>query len=169
MDKTYEPIAAQTLGSAVASVTFGSIPQTYTDLILISSPIATTDGISLNIRFNGDAGSNYSRTVLSGYGASTGSGSVRHSNVTRIGSNWQVGAGTGGPSPHIHNIQNYSNSTTFKTVVFRGNAFPYSGLSEVTGEIGLWRNTSAITSINISASSNFAVGSTFTLYGIRAA
>ena len=163
----YEVISTQTLGSATASVTFSSIPQTYTDLVLVSSPIATTDGMAVQIRFNNDTGSNYSRTLISGYSSSAGSN--RHSNVTFIGSNWQVGGGTGGPSPHIHNIQNYSNSTTYKTVIFRGNNYPYGGLSEVTAEVGLWRNTSAITSINIFYSSNFAVGSTFALYGIKAA
>jgi hypothetical protein len=163
----YEVISTQTLGSAVASVTFSSIPQTHTDLVLISSPIATTDGMSLYVRFNGDTGSNYSRTLMSGYG--TSAGSTRHSNVTYIGSNWQVGGGTGGTSPYIHNIQNYSNSTTYKTVIFRANNYPYSGLSEVTAEVGLWRNTAAITSINVSYVNNFAIGSTFTLYGIKAA
>lgn len=163
----YEVIATQTLGSAAASVTFGSIPQTYTDLVLIASPIATVDGSSVYIKFNGDTGSNYSRTIISGYGSSAGS--TRTSNATFIGSGWQVGGGTTSPSPHIYNIQNYSNSTTFKTILFRSNFAPYGGLSEVTAEVGLWRNTSAITSINISYLSNFAIGSTFTLYGIKAA
>jgi len=167
MAVTYEPINTTTLTSAASSVTFSSIPQAYTDLVLISSPIATTDGMSLYVRFNSDTGSNYSRTTISGYG--TSAGSTRHSNVTYIGSAWQVGGGTGGISPHIHNIQNYSNSTTYKTVIFRGNNYPYGGLSEVTAEVGLWRNTAAITSINVSYVSNFAIGSTFTLYGIKAA
>ena len=47
---TYSPIASQTLGSAAASVTFSSIPQGYTDLIIISGGISSSD-ISYNIQF----------------------------------------------------------------------------------------------------------------------
>ena len=172
MPATYEPIATQTLGSNTGTVTFSSIPGTYTDLVIISNPIATTNGIGIRLQFNGDTGSNYSRSVLSGFGTTSGTADSINTftNQTSIGSNWQVGGGTGGPSPHIHNINNYSNSTTNKTVLFRTNAYPYSGNSEVTAEVGLWRNTAAITSITMTGSTgDFATGSTFSLYGIKAA
>ena len=64
---------------------------------------------------------------------------------------------------------NYSNTTTNKTVLARGNR----ASSGVVAQVGMWGNTSAITSITIdnvdSASANFVAGSTFTLYGIKAA
>jgi hypothetical protein len=67
----------------------------------------------------------------------------------------------------IHNIQNYSNTTTFKTTVRRGGS---TGSGMPQAEVGLWRNTSAISTILLTAGSgNFGVGTTFTLYGIKAA
>ncbi len=44
MPKTYEPIATTTLGSAAATVTFSTIPGTYTDLVLIDYQFTTLDG-----------------------------------------------------------------------------------------------------------------------------
>jgi hypothetical protein len=64
-------------------------------------------------------------------------------------------------------IQNYSNSTTYKTAITRGNAS-----TAAQAVVNLWRNTAAITSlsIGIGAGSNaYVAGSTFTLYGIAAA
>ena len=57
---TYTPIATQTLGSAAASVTFSSIPQGYTDLVLVDN-VKSASGAGdseLDVRFNGDSGSN---------------------------------------------------------------------------------------------------------------
>jgi hypothetical protein len=70
----------------------------------------------------------------------------------------------------IFHLQNYSNSTTYKTVLNRTN---YAGSGGWTvASVGLWRDTSAITSIRIAISEtqtgNFISGSTFTLYGIKA-
>ena len=163
---TYEPIATTTLGSSTASVTFSSISGTYTDLVLIFNGGITTADYAIRIRFNGDSGSNYSRTAISGYG--TGAGSDRASNVTGL----NVFMGFSGipantlDTSGIAHIQNYSNSTTYKTVISRsGNA-----ARSAEAQVGLWRSTSAITSIVIdTGSGNLYSGSTFTLYGIKAA
>jgi hypothetical protein len=65
---------------------------------------------------------------------------------------------------------NYSNSTTYKTVLGRSNR----ASSDTAADVGLWRSTSAITRIDLAMggsfpTNNFASGSTFTLYGIAAA
>ena len=62
--QTYDPIASITLGAAASSVTFSNIPSTYTDLVIIFSGAITTGFDSINIKFNSDGGTNYSRTVL---------------------------------------------------------------------------------------------------------
>lgn len=165
MALTYEPITTTTLTSAQATVTFSSISGSYTDIILITDNDQSggTQG-NLFIQFNSDTGSNYSRTWLSGNGTSPFSG--RESSQTKIGltayaypqttTRW-IGA--------IH-IQNYSNTTTNKTILVRGN----NASIGVDAIVGLWRSTAAITSLTLSRSNdNFAIGSTFTLYGIKAA
>jgi hypothetical protein len=162
---TYTPIATQTLSSAAATVTFSSISGTYTDLILITNNIQSggTQG-NLFIQFNSDTGTNYSRTWLSGDGSSAYSG--RESSQTKIGLTAYSYPQTTTRWAGIVHIQNYSNSTTYKTILIRGNNSAV-GLDEI---IGLWRSTSAITSFVLSRSNdNFAAGSTFTLYGIKAA
>lgn len=158
---TYEPIATTTLGSSQSSVTFSSISGSYTDLVLVFSG-SNASGLTGNaIRFNGDTSSNYSSTNLDGDGSVVSS--ARHTNQTWI----RAGISFTSQSVSIINIQNYANTTTNKTVLARGGA----GQSYVRADVGLWRSTSAITSITYfpDSGANFNSGSTFTLYGIKAA
>lgn len=165
---TYSTIATTTLGSAAASYTFTSIPSTYTDLILVASGLTSTATTTkLNVG-NGsiDTGSNYSWTVVSGTGSAANS--YRESNVTFTQNeryaNWD---GTNVANTIIQ-IQNYSNTTTFKTWLSRGN----NAAAGVDAIAGLWRSTSAINQIQIActnAGRTFSVGTTLTLYGIAAA
>jgi hypothetical protein len=69
MAPTYEPIATTTLGTAAASITFSSIPATYTDLRLVVVAKAVSAS-TLDVRFNNDSGTNYSKTEISGDGSS---------------------------------------------------------------------------------------------------
>jgi hypothetical protein len=160
---TYESIATQTLGSATATVTFSSIPGTYTDLVLVCSAKNTVaQNYEIWIRFNSDSAGNYSQTFLQNYANSTQSG--KNSNITeiRVGKMNNTSFDT-----TIVSIQNYSNSTTYKTALSR-----YNNAEFVTGSlVGLWRNTSAISSVQVicETGANFTSGSTFTLYGILAA
>ena len=156
---TYTLINSTTLTTAAASVTFSSIPGTYTDLVLVvSGTVSTANNPSL--QFNSDAGSNYSWTYLSGNGSSAASG--RSSNTTSI---LTGGFGTGTIANAIYQIQDYSNTTTNKTVINRHNRSDDS----VTSWVGLWRNTAAITSLVLGAGGgNWNSGSTFKLYGIEA-
>lgn len=164
MTATYEPISTQTLGTATADVYFTSIPQTYTDLVLvISSKSASFQQIGY--RVNSDNGSNYSHTQLAGTGSSAVSQRVSSDTFAKF--NWYGGSGNQW-GVTVAQFMNYSNTTTYKTCIARGNA-----LAEFTGAdatVSLWRSTSAITAINVlgSAGANFSVGSTFTLYGIKA-
>jgi hypothetical protein len=160
---TYTPIATTTLGSGQADITFTSFSG-YTDLVLIVSGTPVTAGsYNLEMRFNGDTASNYSRTVLSGDGSVASSS--RNSSQTKIVIT-NEGNLTTTINNQIINIFNYSNSTTYKTVLARGNR-ANAGLDAT---VGLWRSTAAITSIVIFLTgSNLATGTTATLYGISAA
>lgn len=158
---TYSPIASQTLGSAAASVTFSSIPQGYTDLVIVCVPKGSASG-SMRMQFNADTGSNYSSTQLS---ANTGAGtavSARFSNVSdiRIGY-YQSGMSTTDFLPCIIQLQNYSNGTTFKTALGRS-------AQQSVATVGLWRNTNAVSTITLfEDGGNIQSGSTFSLYGIQ--
>jgi hypothetical protein len=160
---TYTPIATQTLGSAAASVTFSSISGAYTDLVLVlNGKYASTSDSSPSLQFNGDTSTNYSETGLNGDGSTASS--FRESNISSM----TAGSMSADQSTSIFNIMNYSNTTTYKTVISRGNNTTY----RVRAYVGLWRSTSAINSITVLANAsgiNFATGSTFSLYGIASA
>ena len=168
MPTTYEPIATTTLGSAQSSVTFSSISGSYTDLVLVCSAVAASGGPSLRIRFNGDSGSNYSQTNIAGDGSAASSG--RETSITSAYAGYAALNQTAGSTNSIVHIMNYSNTTTFKTLLERSN----NAADRTEASVNLWRNTSAITSIELAAGSafpgaNLSSGSTFTLYGIKAA
>jgi len=162
---TYEPIATTTLGSAASSVTFSGISGSYTDIVAIANVKNTVGaGYWLQAQFNGFTSNQYSTTVLQGSGSAASS--YRYSNESdgvRCGATY-----TSNFTPAIINILNYSNSTTFKTVLSRFN----DGGNTVQALVGLFRQTGAITSIKFqieSGTADIASGSTFTLYGISAA
>jgi hypothetical protein len=159
MPATYEPIATTTLGSAQASYTFSSIPATYTDLVVVFNGAVTTGAVSVGLNFNGDTGTNYSMTYL--YGSGTAASSGRTSSSANI---YTMDLSTSNATL-ICQVQNYSNTTTYKTSLQRGNA----ASNAVTATVGLWRNTAAISSLTLSNANTFIIGSTFTLYGIKAA
>lgn len=167
MPSTYEKIATTTLGSDVATVTFSSIPSTYTDLILITDFSVDSAGAYEHfLQFNGDTGANYSHTVL--YGTGSAAGSARQSGTTAIyAGTWNSAIGTSDREIVIIQINNYSNTTTNKTTLARWN----SATVEVGAGVGLWRNTAAINSILFKGYSTvkYKTGSTFTLYGIKSA
>lgn len=161
MASTYTPLATTTLGSSAASYTFSSISSAYTDLVIIvaSSNSSNTDTY---VRFNSDSGSNYSSTYLRGDGFSTYSNRRTSFNRILIEEN---GTGTGQMTTRLM-VNNYASTTAYKTIMSRADAAS-NGTSMV---VGLWRNTPAITSIEVgSDSGTFNAGTTFTLYGIKAA
>jgi len=164
MPATYEPIATTTLGSAAATVSFTSISGSFTDLILITNSATGVNDIDVYVQVNSDTGTNYSWTRITGNG--TAAASSRSSNS---GLGFRIGNMSGsnvGQNNCIVQFQNYSNTTTYKTILARGN----NPSLLVEAYVGLWRSTSAITSMDIKTQSGtFSTGSTFTLYGIKAA
>jgi hypothetical protein len=157
---TYEPIATTTLGSSQGTVTFSSIPSTYTDLRLIYTGTGSTT-IPFALRFNGDSGSNYSYTLLYGTGSSDLSARGSGQAEGYVGNVWTD------QNTITVEIQNYSNTTTYKTQISRAN----SAGNRVAAWVNLWRSTAAINEILITATAGgtYEPGSTFTLYGIESA
>lgn len=162
MASTYTPIATTTLGSNQTTVSFTSIPATYTDLILVFYANATTNaGIDFAVNFNSDTATNYSRTYI------LGNGSAALSGRTTNASSYAPGGIYPDCQYSIH-IFNYANTTTFKTAIARVSV----STAYAASTVGLWYKTpEAINRIDITTStaSNIKSGSTFTLYGIAAA
>lgn len=163
MPETYEPIATTTLGSNTSSVTFSSIPQTYTDLVLITNTLATGTGNDGRLQFNGDTSAIYSSTQLFANGVSPTSNSNTNQTSLRLLNDYHSTLRSIG----IVNIMNYTNSSKWKTCISRFGTSDYS-----TGTfVGTWRSNSAITSVTVlvTGGDSFVSGSVFSLYGIKAA
>ena len=164
-------ISSQTVSSPVTSVTFSSIPQTYTDLRIFISG-RSDHGAHYGggtLRFNGDTGNNYSFKRI--YGDTTTVGSSAGSSVSSI-TDWDVNGGTTTANT-FGSVQIYiPNYTSNK---FKSCSIDYSVENNASAGIngldaGLWSDTSAITSITlypfIYSAFYFQANTTFYLYGI---
>ena len=162
---SYESIATATPTSGT-SVTFSSIPSTYTSL-QIRAYVQAGDG-SGRIRLNGSSStSDYAAHILRGDGASV------------IGSGAGTGSYDGIPYYNYYStasgafiivdFHDYASTTRNKTVrVTNGININASG-----GYMALWSglylSTTAISSITVTAGGGFTTGSTISLYGIKGA
>lgn len=108
----------------------------------------------MNVRFNGDTGSNYSRVLILGDGSTTVGGSSNTADFMEGGTV---------VSTALLNIMEYSVTDKQKTVIGRNG--PANNI--VTVLTGRWANTAAINQIVISpVSQTISAGSTFALYAI---
>jgi hypothetical protein len=165
MATTYEKIQSTTLGAAAANITFSSIPATYTDLrISFFTPPNATGNANVWIRFNGST-SDYSSTRLAGSGQFTQTNRLTAQTRIMIGNS--AISRTTSPSFYGVDIFSYAGST-FKTLLSNSNN-DNNGSGSVERVVGLWSNTSAITSIALSLEAgavNLPIGTIATLYGI---
>ena len=171
MPRTYEPIASQTLGSSASTISFSSIPATYTDLRLILSHLHTSTVVqSAGIQFNSDTGSNYSTTYLDGNGSAAISGRLSSETSLVISYRPSASAPNDIPVVAIVDIQSYANTNVNKTALTAQSSHFSSG-GFVSRYVGLWRSTSAINAITIMnrGGGSFLSGTTAALYGIKAA
>jgi hypothetical protein len=158
-------IETKTLGTATASIEFTSIPQTFTDLVVLFScrtdRADLLDGIVGNI--NGSSANFTTRNLI-------GDGSAASSNTTTVGS---LGLATGATSTsntfgnssvYIPNYTAATNKSMSADQVTETNA---TGGFQLIRAI-LWSNTAAITSITFlpQVGANLVAGSTISLYGV---
>lgn len=162
---TYSTVATTTLGSAQSSYTFSSIPNTYTDLILIAALVPGATNYDFQVG-NGsiDTGSNYSSTRIYGTGSSAASDRQSNNNTGVTGN---ISNSSTIPINTILHFQNYANTSVNKTVLSRYNVAD----SYTFAIVGLWRSTAAINTIRIHSTSgqNIPAGTSLTLYGIASA
>lgn len=169
MAVTYEPIATQTLTGNTGIVTFSSIPQTYTDLVLRVSAQVSSSWDVIAIRMNGTA-SGYSFTYIQSDGSSALAG--RGSSEIALRGGHIPGSSTSTYSSDEYNFMNYTGSADYKTVISRVGSYNTGAQGFNTqARAQLLQMTSAINSITVQTfnGANLTAGSTFTLYGIKAA
>ena len=165
MANTYTLIEAKTIGTAVASVTFTSIPQTYTDLLLRVSARNSAGSTGIQIEFNASATGYTNRRLFGdGSGVTSDAPGLNYISNTMIDDSGYTASTFGNGDIYIPNYT----SSNYKSVSIDGvtenNAT--GALSMFTA--GLWSNTAAITAVKLTAESagNFVINSTFYLYGI---
>lgn len=154
---TYTALATFTATGTESSVTFGSIPSGYRDVIIQGGGSGSTTSPVLEIRVNSDSGSNYSYVYMLGTGSSALSGSSGDNRA--YAGEW---GGTAESSCYVQ-FMDYSATDKHKTILSRaGNPG-----NRVDAFANRWANTSAITTIECYLSSGtFNAGTTLSLYGI---
>ena len=176
---SYESIATSTVGSGGTSyVEFTSISSSYTHLQIrcLTKLSRTTGNEDLYIRFNSDTASNYRAHRLQGDGATASSSDMGAGTGVYIGEmigTWASAANMF--SALVIDILDYKNTNKFKTTRTlaggdqNGNTAPNGDTGKVIFLSGLWRSTSAISTIRIyPAGGTLNEYSQFALYGIKA-
>lgn len=148
-------IATTTLGTAASTITFSSIPATYTDLRLVFNLI--TPGYDSTLTVNGDSATNYSYTLIRGNGTAAISG--RGTNTAGVILDYNAS------SPALFTVDFFSYAGSTNKTFLTTSSEDANGSGTVDRKVGLWRNTAAITSVTLS-STNMSIGTTATLYGI---
>lgn len=170
---SYELIQTTTVSTATPSVTISNIDTlaanyTHLQLRLVtrSTKVSTQ---SHEVTVNADTGANYARHTLEGNGTNVLSNGIAPSNFMSI-SGGLLGTDSNANSfeaclvdiSHPFDVTKYS---TFKFLHGTKNTI----VSNVRLSSGLWVNTDPISSLTFSTQvDNYAVGSTFSLYGIKA-
>lgn len=174
MANTYTLISGTDISSTTAGVTFSSIPQTYTDLVLRVTSRWSSSGTGgwHQLRFNGSTSGYYEI-----YGASSSTG-VTYNGLGPYssfgGSGWW-GTSTDGLTAGVFGVHevyipNYTkNAATYQVFGVHGHKLSMDATANMNTVImsGEWDNTSAITEIYLYGSSSFLAGSKVYLYGIK--
>jgi hypothetical protein len=171
-------ISSQTLGSSAASVTFSSIPSTYTDLCVKWSTRSDNATIWVNyarLKINTNSGVS-SITYIAGNGATASSfnasaiGSTGFYPITNAAGSVMSNS-AGNTTSTFDNVEIYIPSYTAsqnKPLSTYGVAEQNATTAYIVAGAGLERSTSAITSLTIiNDGVNFVTNSTFYLYGIK--
>jgi hypothetical protein len=165
----FESIATTTVGAGgVATITFSSIPSTYSHLqvrILSRSTYAALN-TSVIIRANSDTASNYSYHSLSGDGATASSYGVGTDifGISQMYPGSSAAASIFGVG--VIDILDYANTNKYKTIRSLGGQ-DRNGSGSVNFMSSNWRSNSAISTLTFTTDGNFAQYTSFALYGIK--
>jgi hypothetical protein len=163
MPTTYEPIATSTFNNTFSTISFTSIPSSYTDLrIVVCGNGASVSGIGVTL--NSLATNIYSFTELSGNGTTVDAYRLAPTNQ------WYLNYATGElrstrPMMFTMDLLSYTSSRNKSAIFTMAMDYNNPGWSSI--KTAMAQTTAAITSIQIAATSgiNWNVGRA-TLYGI---
>jgi len=158
---TYEKIDTTTLSSNTQTVTFSSIPQTYTDLVIVIEGSATSNSDFVLKVGNNSVPTNtlYSRMFIFGY-----SGGTNPDTAGNLGG--FVFSMYTARSMAIINLMNYTNTNVNKTALIRNNV----GIDIIYASQNLLRSAIAINIMEFTTGTHsFTAGTVFSIYGIKKA
>jgi len=149
-----------------ASISFSSIPQTYTHLMIRGMMKSNDAGVGngfAGMRYNNDAGSNY--YAANGYGNGT----------TKLSLSYNLSYAMFGQTPYLGNnylygfynaiLPNYTD-TSNPQICFGDQILEQGGSDQSAGQAtSVWTTTAAITTITILGT--FGPSCRFSLYGIK--
>jgi hypothetical protein len=163
---SYESIASATGTGSSGTITFSSIPATYTHLQIRFLGRNSYPSTQVNVRFNSDTGSNYANHMLYGEGNLPYAAQNTSQAFFRFYGLSYSSLTAGIMSAHVIDILDYANTNKYKTVRTLG-GYDANGSGEQGFFSGLWMSTTAVTSIDlIAVSGNWTADSQFALYGI---
>jgi hypothetical protein len=141
-------------------VVFGSLPQTYRDLIIVAQTTSSASNSGdIGVRLNGDGGSNYSFVEAAGNGSSTGSNQGPQDMIYlyyTLGTNRYT---------TVAQIFDYSATDKHKSALVRAGSAADGTIMNACR----WANTAAVNSLTFRLDGNqFTAGSTFSIYGVIA-
>ena len=169
MANTYELISSNVLTSTTASVTFSSIPATYTDLALRFTCRGSANALVdwLYARFNGVSSAQYSTTTLENQFGSALTQLFANASQMYLGQcplNTYTSNIFGTGELYIPSYTSSQNKAASSSYVLEQT----SASADIQASAALWSNTAAITSVTLlPAQGSFVAGSSFYLYGIK--
>jgi hypothetical protein len=170
---SYESIATTTVGGGgAASISFTSIPATYTHLQIRAMGRSSTGGFTntgVTVRMNNDTTSNYSNHGLDSYGTGISAFGSASTSSMYIG---EVVGSTGLANAYgvfVLDILDYANTNKYKTIrtLIGQNQNSASSVGNISLTSGSWRSTSAVDRIDLTTGFTLAQYSSFALYGIK--
>ena len=159
----YIPIATTTLASSTSTISFAGIPADYRDLRLVISAKAVEANGTIFMRLNGDSAANYNHVQMAGNGSATHSEANSGFSSFRLGYNYNLITNTHFNSSTV-DLLDYSVTDKHKSILIRTNESSLATFAVA----GRYASTTAVSGILLypGGFTNFAAGSTFSLFGI---
>lgn len=166
----YDALWSTTLAATTTTITISGIPSTYKHLQLrVIGKISGTVGYGqAYVQFNGDTAANYSAHQLYGTGASAAAAATVSATKADVTTWFPDSTTTSMFGASVTDILDYANTNKFKTLRVLGGFDTNNTNSGLVGFFSSsWRSTNAVTSMTITAASNFLQYTSFALYGVK--